>query len=234
MNIVYAPSFYIPRNTIAFGTVITEAVPPKGGLKTKLTYLSYTAAGTAHTVTIMRALAKTKVRVAAAAAATSLILNRDPGNYSGNATLDGKSYTPSTANNLIAANDYIYVQKPDGTWLLTTCSAATTDTSTAAPKSDDGMWEATAGRVTLTVAALPTGGIAAGAPCYFFGITTDTNPNDGKSNPVMAAGASATTTRGDGTWSYVESCNENEPLMVHSNNATATGTLEGGSGIYAA
>jgi hypothetical protein len=233
MNIVYAKSWFLPRNTVAFGTVITDFVPPMGNVKTKMTYISYTAAGTAHTVTILRSLAKTNVRVAAAASATSLILNRDPGNYSGNATLDGRSYTPSVANNLIAANDYILVQKADGGWLLTTCSAVSTDTTTAANASDDGKYQATAGRVTLTVAALPAGGILAGAPVYFFGITTDTHPVDNKANPILAAGASVTTTRGDGTWVFVESVGENEPLMVHSNNATATGILENASGIYA-
>lgn len=210
-------SFFVPQTSVAFGTAITAFIPPMQNQRTKIALMKYTAAGTAHTVTVLRPLAKTTVKTAAAASATSLVITRDPGNYSANATLDQKQFTPSVANNLIAANDYFLVRKPDNTYLLATCSAATTNAD---------------GSVTLTVSALPTGGIAAGADFWFFGITTDTNPNDNKAHPAWAAPASATTTYGDGSSSVVETIGMTEPMMIYSNNATATGTLEMVSGFY--
>lgn len=210
-------SFAVPKQTQTAGTVIKDVIPPLQNLRTKLALLKYTVSTTAHTITVLRPLAKTTVKTAAAASATSLIITRDPGNYSANATLDQKQFTPSVANNLIAANDWFAVRKPDGTWLLDKPSAATTNAD---------------GSVTLTVSALPTGGIAAGADFFFFGITTDTNPQDNKAHPSFASGTSQTITFGDGSSSLVEGYNLGDPLMLHSDNATAAGTLEQAAGFY--
>lgn len=220
------PTFSKQRQSVAFGTVISLLIPPSGGSainkgrKTKVTHLQYLAGGTAHTITAMRPLARTTVATAALAAATSLVITRDPGNYSANAVLDGAA-VPSTANNLIAANDHIVIEKPDGTYLLTLPSAATTDSAT--------------GRVTLTVTALPTGGISAGAKVWFLGILADVDPHTGEAHPTFLSGTGLTTWPAVASQlgSLVETLGKDEPIVLQSNNATATGAFDVVSGVYA-
>lgn len=211
-------SFGRPLKTATADTAFTSLIPPARRLRTKLTKTSYTAGGTAHTLTCMTPLARTYVYSAAAAAATSLVIARDPGNYSANALADGRPFTPSTANNLIAANDYIVVMKPDGTFLVTQPSGASTD--------------ATTGRVTLTVSALPTGGIAANAPVWFLGAIGDTNPQTAEAHFQFTMTASTTTTIGDGIGAFLVTPSFDEPILLHSGNATAAGTLLYATGIY--
>jgi hypothetical protein len=80
------------------GTVIQQLVPPYIGAITRLTRFSYTAAGTAHTGTVMRPIGSTTFTAAAAASATVVNLTADPG----------------TATNGIAANDYVAIRETDG------------------------------------------------------------------------------------------------------------------------
>lgn len=210
-------SFYVPPQTQAFGTAIADYIAPTPSLRTKLALLKYTAQGTAHTVYVMRPLAKTTVYADAIAGATSLVITRDPGNYSANATADQKQFTPSVANNLIASGDYHLFRKPDGTFVFGTNSGATTNAN---------------GTVTLTVSALPTGGVKAGADFWFFGVFGDTNPADNRANPGFLTGTGAAFTFGDGSSSLVESYGVNEPLAIYSANGTAAGTLNQASGFY--
>lgn len=226
------PSFSRPRNTIAFGTIITSLIQPRNKKRTKITTLKYTAAGTAHTLTILRALAKTKVVTAVAAAGTSVVLARDPGNYSANFAADllaGPNSqgvqqggfpggTPVVANNLIASGDFLAIQMASGFFNLATVSAAST---------------AVSGQCTVTVGAAPTGGYPAGADVYFFGTTTDTHPITGEAHPAFSGAASATTTLDNYGGEVAASFGVDEPLLFHSNNATATGVLESISGVYA-
>jgi hypothetical protein len=51
-------TFAVPRQTQTAGTAIVAFVPPRKWKKTKLTFLQYTSAGTAHTITIMKELAR--------------------------------------------------------------------------------------------------------------------------------------------------------------------------------
>lgn len=221
------PTFAVPRNTIAFGTRIQSLVPGLGdtrgqGYRTKITTVKYTAAGTAHTLTFLRPLKPAGVNhsyltAAVAGAATSAVLNRDPGAYAANAVLDNAA-TPSTADNLIAANDYFAMKKPDGTWTFGQVSAATTNSN---------------GTVTVTIPAAPTGGFAAGTVFFFLGATTDTDPRTGAAHPAFSAAASATTTLDNNGGAVVQSLGRGEPILIDSNNATATGVLESATGVYA-
>jgi hypothetical protein len=213
----FAQSFFRPRITQSADTVITTLCPPRHKLRTKITKVAYTSAGTQHTLTFMRPLGRTTVYAAAAAAATSLVLTRDPGKYTVDVNGRTKAWTPSVSNNLIAASDYIVVRKPDGTFLVTTPSVVATD--------EDGL-------VTLTVSALPTGGIAAGADVWFLGVIGDTDPNTNETHPAYAPTTSATTTYGDNAGSFVETFGLDEPILIHSGNATAAGKIEYVQGIY--
>jgi hypothetical protein len=229
------PTFSRPKKTQTAGTIITSLIQPRNKMRTKVTTLKYTAAGTAHTLTILRPLSKVKIVTAVAAGGTSYVLSRDPGNYSANATLDalkgpnsdGAQFalsgnnggTPIVANNLIASGDFLAIQTAQpGTFFLATVSGSP---ATAAN-----------GQCTVTATAAPTGGVPAGAEVYFFGTTTDTHPVTGEAHPAYTGAASVTTTI-DGNGGEVASAfGVDEPLLIHSDNATAAGTLELATGVY--
>lgn len=228
------PTFSRPRKTIAFGTVITSLIQPINKKKAKVTTLKYTDAGTAHTLTFLRTLAKCKITTAVAASGTSYILNRDPGNYSANATADAlkgpntdgpqaagfRTLTPIVANNLIAANDFLAIQTANPSiFFVAKASAAATNAD---------------GSVTVTADAAPTGGVPANAEVYFFGITTDSHPVTGEAHQAFASGVGSAAVTIDGNGGEVASAfGIDEPLLFHSNNATATGILELITGVYA-
>lgn len=229
-----AKTFFRPRKTIAFGTVITSIVQPANGKRTKVTRLRYTAAGTAHTLTFLRPLgskqpvpptsgtpktANCYVTAAVAAAGTSFILSRDPGNYSANATSDGAA-APLAANNLIAASDLLLIETavPGNFYLATVSGTPSTNSDT--------------GACTVTATAAPTGGVPANARVFFLGITTDTDPRTGEAHPAYSGTASTTTDPATDGSVVVESVADSEPMLFYSDNATATGVLEIISGVY--
>lgn len=92
---------HIDHHTEAFGTVITELIPPVSNRIAKLTSLVYTAAGTVHDLILMRAIHRVETTAAAAAAATSLVLSE--------ATFGGDT---------LASGDYVCVEHSDGTYGL--------------------------------------------------------------------------------------------------------------------
>lgn len=152
------------------------------------------------------------VKVASAAAASQAVINisADPGNYS------ALNASCRTANNLIAANDWVVYQAADGTYIVDTVASV----STLA--------------ITMTTNC-PTGGVLAGAPFWWFGIETDTNPNNGLVHPRFNALANTqlilgrmdglTTIPdlgggiqlGNGAW---------QPCVIVADNVTAAGFLE--------
>lgn len=228
------PTFSRPRNTIAFGTIITSLIQPRNKTRAKITTLKYTAAGTAHTLTVLKALAKCKVVTAVAASGTSVVLNRDPGNYSANFALDALKgpntdgtqaagftggLTPIVANNLIASGDFLAIQTANpNVFNLASVSAAST---------------AANGQCTVTVGAAPTGGYPAGAEVYFFGTTTDSHPITGEAHPQYAGTASVQVSHDASGGEVAAAYGIDEPLLFHSDNATAAGTLDIISGVYA-
>lgn len=229
------PTFELPRKSVAFGTAFTSIVKPRNRRKPKVTLFKYTDGGTAHTLTWMAPLARTKITTAIAASGTAAILARDPGNYSANFAADaligpntagplgyiGPIGSPVVANNLIAASDWILIQGAgQDNWHLTLISAPTTNA--------DGTVS-----LTLTTAA-PTGGIPAGATVFFLGITTDSHPVTGLAHYATTSGAGTSQTSYDANGgALVEPWGLGEPLVFHSNNATATGSLDYATGVYA-
>lgn len=100
-------SFDFSELTQAANTPIVQVIPPlvnssnvvSAGAKTRLLFLTYTAAGTAHDVVVMRSLNSTRTTEAAAATATSLVL----------AEVD-------MVGDTIASGDYLVVQHTDGSF----------------------------------------------------------------------------------------------------------------------
>lgn len=214
-------TFAIPRQTQTADTVIISAIPPRKTKRTKVAFLAYTSGGTAHTITLWGELSRCKTTAAVAGAATSIILDRDPGKYSLLPEWAGRGITPSTADNAIAANDYLYVQLTDGTFLLTKISAAVTNSD---------------GTVTVTVSAVPGAGIARAATVWFMGAVGDTNPRTNAAHPTLKPTVSAqtlypSTAAGGGSVVY-QSFHMESPVIIYSDNPTAAGTLDYGSATY--
>lgn len=161
------------RLTQTAGTAIVRLIQPIAGAIARLMYLVYNAGATAHTLTVMRCLGQTTVASAAAGGQQVINITADPGKYS----TTFPNGTSSVADNNISANDYVVYQCADGTFVVDTVSSV----STLA--------------ITMTN-NLPTGGVAAGAPFWFFGITTDTNPSDGLAHPFFNMPQSTITTLG--------------------------------------
>lgn len=214
-------TFAIRRQTATADTVIVSTVPPRKFARTKLTYLEYTSGGTAHTLTYMRELGRTKVTTAVAGSGTSIILAQDPGLYSLLPEWVSRGITPSTSNNAIAASDYFVVQLKDGTFLTATVSSCVTNAD---------------GTVTLTVSAIPAAGIAANATFWFMGVPGDTDPHFNAANPSNLPTISTTTSypgsASGGGSAIAQSFHMESPLLIHSTNATAAGSINQGQAVY--
>lgn len=241
--------FSVPGNAQVADTVIASLIPPFGGpqgsppliystaggnlpnwtrsgILTHLTSIIYTEGTTAHTVYVMRPLNWTTVASAAAAAQAVINITADPGIFTTKYRYPLPGATPSTAgyytypgrvgNNAIAGGDYCVYQLTDGTWVMDTVSSV----STLA--------------ITMTT-NVPTGGVAAGAPFFFFGISTDTDPATGTTQPHTLAIASATRQNliQDANSGGYNSLHPGDPMLFYSGNATAAGTLCEIVGYYA-
>lgn len=213
----FLPTFVQPQTSVAFGTAIRSTIQPKKNKRIKVTYVVYSDTGTAHTITFMSPLAKTRTTAAIALAGTSMTVARDPGAYAANAVADGRP-VPGVADNLIAANDYVAYRQADGV-------VATSIVSSVVNNAD--------GTVTFTIAAAAAA-VVAGADVWFLGIPTDSNPRTGVAHPARTSGAATGVTAFGAIGEVVaQTPGSGEPMMVNSNNATATGTLNEVSGVYA-
>lgn len=194
------------KSSVAFGTVISVLVPPSGRARpgvTRVTKIAYTAAGTAHTITCLRPLGRTTVAAAAAASQTDFVLAANPGTTAGYGGI----------SNGIAANDFVAIRTAsDGITRLYKVSSVNT--------------------LTVTLTGNLTVALAAGDVVWFFGITSDTDGRTGQAHPAFTGTASVTTTYEDREAGVVASVAVDEPILVQSNNATATGTIEQVSFVY--
>lgn len=195
------------KKTETAGTIISHLIPPRNNRKTKLTAFEVTVGATAHTLTVLRPLNTTTLSAAAAAAQTVVVLAADPGSYT----------SKRTANNLIAANDWLAFETPDGTYWFEKVSSVTTNAD---------------GTVSVTLANnVPTGGLKAGAKVWFFGVAADTDPNTGEAHPAFTLAASGIANQ-EATNGLAESIHTYEPLLVQCNNATNASVIEYLSGCY--
>jgi hypothetical protein len=103
------------RITATAATKIVRGIPGRVGAFTRLRKLVYLAAGTAHTITVLRSIGRTRANGAAAASQADLVVLADPG--------------PS--GNGIAANDRIAIRHAvDGVTRFYTVSAWNSGTRT--------------------------------------------------------------------------------------------------------
>jgi len=222
--------FSYGKKTQTAGTVIVRGIwpyfqggAPAAGVKgigvAHVTTLVYQIGTTGHTITWMRPFNYTTFSADAAASQAVVNLTADPGSYSTayKYPLPNGQTAPRTANNGIAGSDYVCYQAADGTWVIDTVSSV----SSLA--------------VTLTT-NLPTGGVKAGGLLYFYGITTDTNPQTAEAHQqleVLAAGSGTVQTTYTDPAGLFTAINPGDPLILHSSNGTTAGTFEVVSGFFA-
>lgn len=191
------------KKTEAAATRIRALVPGDRHGFTYLTFLRYTAAATAHTLTMMRGHSFSRTTTAIASGVTVVV----------------EDALTDAAGNALAAADVVAIQLADDSWHLGVV--------------DTGGWNAGTKTITLTAGTTLTGtvGVAAGGRVISYGVAGDS----GHANYTLTAGASATTNYPAvaNSGPLAKSAQRNEPIIVDSDNATAAGTLEAVSAVYA-
>ena len=233
----------VPSNTANAGTAFDRLIPPyksggggpylakvdgNGRLNqpapaafSHVSSLIYADTGTSHQVTVMRPLNWTYLTAALASAGTTLALAADPGLYSTayKYPTPGGHLVASVANNAIAANDYVAFQLRDGSWHYSTVASGS----------------GTAPVLTTAVPTVTGGGADAGTVVYFFGISTDKNPQTNLVHHywLSLAGTARLEMLGQGSGGTFAALNRGDPMIIYSANATNAGTLISASGFYA-
>ena len=205
MSVLFKGSFNKKRATAAADTVITVLVEPAmNGARTRVTNIQYLSGNTAHTITVMKALARTTTSAASIANTNTV-------------TLTSLSFRGDT----LAANDYIVLENSDFTFTSHICSAVNTTTKVA------------------TISPNTTVAISSGARVWIMGATGEAEHGkmlsiantivqfESSLSGVACAGYRTTVS---GT-TYTRSGND-DPVILHSNNATAAGVFENISGYY--
>jgi hypothetical protein len=192
------------KASIAFGTRIRVLVPGDPHGFTYLTFIRYTAAGTAHTLTMMRGQTHSQATAAAAAAAVDIVV--------ADALKDG-------AGNALAAADLVAIELDDGSWHL-----GIIDTS---------GWDAGTKTLTLTSGtAIPAGrSVLVGGKVVSYGVAGDANHANFTLTGTASVSSNFPAVANSGP--LCKSPVRNSPIIVDSDNATATGTIEAVSAIYA-
>ncbi len=259
------PSFSITPPATAFSTAVATLIQPYAGGRgaamysvsggqpnwlnnwyTHLTDLIVTCSTTVNVLAIMRPLNWTTFSAAVAKNATAISLTDDPGLYSTGYRypIPGQTFAPPgtansvgpcASNNTIAAADYVAFQLADGSWHLSTIASGT---------------QAGANLVLTTGTPNFSGGsVAAGSPCFFFGVAADTVPatktvhliatpiaSTQKMNVLQGWGGNASAVGGGGgasTGFGINTLNPGDPLLILNPNATATTATDFVGGYYA-
>lgn len=181
--------------SVAFGTIIQQNVPPMTGCRSALLRAKYTAAGTAHTLSILYPATTNGGHAPAAATLAGSKNTASALAASGQAVINVTSAPKDPAGNATAAGDIIAYQCTDGTWEFNTVASLDT--------------------LAITVSANLAKSVALGAKVRIIGILADGY------NMQEPCGANATTTI-EGEPALITP-DFDEPCVIQSNNATATG-----------
>jgi hypothetical protein len=211
-----------PGNAMQYGGVVGKVggrlYRPRG--VSHVNKLIYTTGATAHLISILRPLNYTTLSAAAAAGATTLNLNDDPGIFSTNMKPMMGPIPAQVSDRGIAGGDYIVIQLADGSWYPIKVTSVST--------------------LALTVPAIPSAtgalGALAGAMVYLMGLPTDTDPYNGQTQPStqIASGVTRDVTEiAAGSDGLIAALRNGDPMLFYSPNTTNAGILEQLSGFYA-
>lgn len=197
----------LPYQAQNSGTANVDHFPPKKGAYTRFDSLNYINGATAHVLYVMRPLSTPGgpgyVTLTADAAASQAVVNlsADPGDYTGSRVSD----------NLIAANDYCLLELDDATFQRLIVSSVS--------------------GLAITFTANLAYAASKGKRLWYFGISTDTNPFDGKAHHGIGLPASATTNYAPNN-GIAQSFRMDEPMIVYDANATNAGIINTGAASY--
>jgi hypothetical protein len=198
---VYKGSFAKKRKTETAGTEILQLIEPSmKGARTRITSLVYTSLGTAHTISILKALNRTTLTAAAAATDTAVTVA-----------------SASFLNQTIAANDYIVIRHTDGTFGAYKVSAIAS--------------------LTLTIPALAAAA-GVGALVWIMGAIGEAEhvqiapPVSAQTRYADENGIAVTGYRSVYSSTVYSRSGNDDPLLIHSGNATAAGVIESVAGSY--
>lgn len=195
--------FNLSSATETANTVITQVVPREVGTIARITTLTYTSAGTAHTITVMRAVAETTANGRAAAGQKVVTL----------ANISAMNTINASSDEDVAANDYL-------AWIDTQGKVAF-----------DIIASVSSSAVTMTVNF--TNAIPDGSPVWIFGELARAShltykpPVSATTTMILNAQAGVPIQLDTNTRSGV-----GDPLLIQSSNATAAGTIVSASGGY--
>lgn len=196
--------------TQTLGTPIICLCPPKANAYTRLLQLVYESAGTAHTVSVLRAQNKVLTSAAASAGQANLTLT----DVSTIKNMDGSEATEN-----LAANDILVWKHADGSYGFGLVSSVNTTTK------------------VVTMAANLDKAVASGAPVWKMHEPSRSPAVSGiHAIDFLTKASTANTFGGVGSadHSIASSLEMNSPLIVYSANGTAAGVLRDCFGVYAA
>ena len=223
LNVVGGNGF--GKNTVAFGTVINQVLPPRMGAITRLDKLAYLDGGTAHTITALRPLGPNYNPTLSnyggsqgQAAATQY-----PGGVqctaigaAGQAVIN-LNYLPGSAAHQLQANDLVLIQETDGVVRVYTVSSVAT--------------------LAITLTGNLSVGVGVGSWVWDLGVLATTNPIDGKAHPTFLTTASTQLLIPSDALDnsgIVAPFYTFQPMLLQSNNITATGQFQYGAYSFTA
>lgn len=243
------PRFAITPARTAFGTVVTALIPPfrgpkdaapllyqvvngipnwMGQLFTTILSMPILNSSTANAITILRPLNWTYFpsglakNTTAIPNSTTTGIAADPGLYATafkypmpNGSTSGPGQVSDAA--ISSTNKYVAYQLQDGTWMLDTIASGTFGSS-----------------LTLTTGTpnRTNGAIITGAPLFYFGATTLSNPQTGVAHLNTVPTVSVTEDLLGGKDVGIATLNAGDPMVVYNANATATTMILGVLGQY--
>lgn len=204
-GLVFKGSFSLGRLTASAGTPLRLLIPPAmRGARTRITGLSYRAAGTAHTLTVLKALERTTTAAAANSGATTVTLS-----------------SLAFRGDILAANDHLVIMHADRTFGVYVVSSVNTATRV--------VTLATALTAAVNAGA-PVWIMGAVSESEHIQIGTTANTLLTLTNDLAGIAVSGYRSTVGGTV-YQRSGND-DPLIVYSPNDTAAGVIELCTGYY--
>jgi len=193
-------------STEAFGTAIVRVIPPKANGRTVLSLMRYTTAGTAHTLSVLRCQGTTTTTAASSSGGSTITI----ANVAPAKDLNGASLPEN-----LAASDYLVVENTDGSHNAYLISSINTTTK------------------VVTITGTLAKDVASGANVYaMYEVARTAGIPSIQITTVASTTEDFPTTGSEGDLGIASSLNSNEPLLIHSNNATATGVLRYACAIY--
>lgn len=193
---------YLPfgYKSVAFGTIIQQNIPPIGaGFRSALLRAVYTAAGTAHTLSLLYPATNNGGHAPSAATLLGSKNTASAAHLAGVTIINVTNAPKDPAGNATAQYDIIAYECTDGTWEFNEVVSLSTK--------------------AITVGTATAKAIASGAKVRILGVLAD-----GYNMQLPCAASVTTEWDGDGDILLMHP-DMGEPAVLQSNNATATGFL---------